>query len=303
MTQDDTWIDALPQLRDWVRWGASRFAEAGLHFGHGTDNALDEAYALVLHALHLPFDLPAVYLESHLTPEERRAVHALLQRRLDTRMPAAYLMGEIRFAGLSFEVGPDVLIPRSPFAELIERRFAPWLTVEPYRILDLCTGSGCIGIATAMAFEEARVDLADLSPAALAVAARNVARHGLQERVRVIASDGFEALEGEHYDLILCNPPYVSEAEWQTLPPEYHHEPRMALAAGADGMDLVARILRDAAAYLHEGGWLFCEVGGSQEAFEARWPDLPVTWAAFERGGDGVFCIDREALAAHFGEL
>lgn len=293
--------DELRTVRDLVRWGASRFREAELHFGHGTDNALDEAYYLVLHALHLPFDLPALYLESAVTARERDAVLKLLRARVTTRKPAAYLLGEIQFAGHDFYLDERVLIPRSPIGELIEGRFEPWLASEPQRILDLCAGSGCIGIACALAFEQAEVDLAELSSGALAVCRRNIARHRVAERVRALQSDVYDGLGEARYDLIVANPPYVPTAEWQALHPEYRHEPRMALDAGADGMEVVARILGGAVQRLNPGGTLICEVGGSVAGFEARWPRLPVTWIEFERGGDGVFLIGREALMGEPG--
>lgn len=286
----------LRTVRDLVRWGASEFARAKLHFGHGTDNALDEAFHLVLHALHLPPELPAIYLEAAVTDTERDAALKLLAARVKTRKPAAYLIGEIQFCGLPYTVDERVLIPRSPIGELIDRQFEPWLPQEPARILDLCAGSGCIGIAAAHAFPQAEVDLAELSPGALAVCKLNIARHHCGERVQAIKSDLFGALKGRVYDLIVSNPPYVPVAEWKALAAEFQHEPRMALAAGKDGMDLVARILADAPAHLSDGGVLICEVGGSVEEFEARWPRLPVTWLEFERGGDGVFAITRQQL-------
>lgn len=294
----------LTTVRDLVRWGASRFREAGLHFGHGTDNALDEAFHLVLHALHLPPDVPAIYLEAHVTARERAAALKLLRARITTRKPAAYLLGRIEFCGLEFEVDENVLIPRSPIGELIQRGFAPWLQAEPARVLDLCTGSGCIGIACAALFGDAQVDLADISTKALAVARRNVEKHVLGNQVRVIRSDVFEGLVNEVYDLIVTNPPYVPNAEWKALAAEYRHEPKLALAAGDDGMDVVARILRDAPRHLSNDGWLVCEVGGSVAEFEARWPELPVTWVEFEQhngGSDaGVFIISRADLVGHF---
>ncbi|HVT34679.1 MAG TPA: 50S ribosomal protein L3 N(5)-glutamine methyltransferase, partial [Nevskiaceae bacterium] len=256
----------------------------------------DEAFHLVLHALKLPADLPAIYLESHVTARERADVLKLLRARVTTRKPAAYLTGEIHFCGLAFKVDERVLVPRSPIGELIDRHFSPWLQQEPRNILDLCAGSGCIGIACAMACPQAQVDLAELSPGALAVCRENIALHHLQERVRAVRSDLFGALAGKTYDLIVSNPPYVPVAEWKALPEEFHREPRMALAAGADGMDIVARILRDAPAHMSENALLVCEVGGSVEEFEARWPRLPVTWVEFERGGDGVFVISRSDL-------
>ena len=288
-------LSALSTVRDWVRWGASRFREAGLVFGHGTDNPLDEAFHLVLHALHLSHDLPALYLETHLAEAERTAVHALLRRRLDTRLPAAYLIGEIDFAGFPFYVDERVLVPRSPIAELIERGFAPWLDEPPKRVLDLCAGSGCIGMACALHFD-CVVDLGEIDAGALEVSQRNIARHGLEARVKAIKSDLFAGLRGKRYNLIVSNPPYVPTTEWEALAEEYRREPRLALEAGGDGMDVVARILRESVEYLDRDGLLVCEVGGSQEEFEARWPRLPVTWIEFQRGGDGVFCIGRDAL-------
>lgn len=288
---------SLTTVRDFVRWAASAFARAGLTFGHGTDNALDEAFYLVLWALRLPPDLPAVYLEATLTRSERDAVLTLLERRLRTREPAAYLTGEAWFGGLSFEVDRRVLIPRSPIAELIAARFAPWLTQPPATILDLCAGSGCIGIACAVAFPAARVDLAELDAAAVAVCRRNVARHALTDRVRVAAGDLFAPLAGARYDLIVTNPPYVPEPEWSALPAEYHHEPRQALAGGADGMDVMARILAAVPEHLKDGGLLVGEIGGSQAEFDARFPGFPAVWPEFTNGGDGVFVVERAALA------
>lgn len=288
---------ALVTIRDLVRWGASAFARAGLVFGHGTDNALDEAFHLVLWALKLPFDLPAVYLEATLTPGERQAVLALLDRRIDERLPAAYLTGEAWFAGLPFTVDSRVLIPRSPVAELVESGFQPWLMHEPQAVLDLCAGSGCIGIACAFAFPEASIDLAELDAGARELCAANVQRHRLEQRVSVCGGDLFAAVVGRRYDLIVSNPPYVPDAEWAQLAPEYRHEPRLALAAGEDGMEIVARILTQAPEHLSESGILVCEIGGSRNEFEARFPDLPAIWPEFERGGDGVFVISREELA------
>lgn len=291
---------ALASVRDLVRWGASAFARAGLVFGHGSDNALDEAFHLVLWALKLPFDLPAVYLEAAVTPGERRAVLKLLDRRIRKREPAAYLTGEAWFAGLPFHVDARVLIPRSPIAELIERRFQPWLVQEPATLLDLCAGSGCIGIACALAFPQARVDLVELDAGAREVCASNLARHDpdhdLRGRVEVLAGDLFESLAGRRYDLIVSNPPYVPAAEWAQLAPEYRHEPRIALESGPDGMDIVARILDAAPDHLSPDGVLVCEIGGSQEEFDARFPLFPAVWPEFQRGGDGVFVVSRAEL-------
>lgn len=291
-------LAALRTVRDFVRWGASEFNRAGLVFGHGSDNALDEAFHLVLWRLGLPFDLPAVYLEAVLADSERSAVCALLQQRVVTRKPAPYLTGEAWFAGQPFHVDEHTLVPRSPIAELIAQRFEPWIGQEPQSILDLCAGSGCIGIACAHAFPEAQVDLGELDAGALAVIERNIARHHVEAQVRVAAGDLFAPLVGQRYDLIVTNPPYVPELEWTQLAPEYRHEPKMALVSGSDGMDIVARILREAPAHLNEDGWLVCEIGGSQDEFAARFPDIPVTWPEFSNGGDGVFLISRAELLA-----
>ena len=286
----------LATVRDYVRWAASAFARAGLVYGHGTDNALDEAFHLVLWALKLPADLPTVYLEATLTAEERAQVWALLQQRIISRKPAAYLIGEIQFCGLPFTVDERVLVPRSPIGELIVQAFRPWLVVEPARILDLCAGSGCIGIACAQVFPDAEVDLGELSDGALEVCEINILRHRCGGQVRARKSDLFAGLAGRRYELIVSNPPYVPEAEVDALGPEFQHEPRMALAAGIDGMDIVERILNEAPGYLTDEGLLVCEIGGSREEFDARFPDIPVSWPEFEHGGDGVFVLRRVDL-------
>ncbi len=296
MTDPVSELQALRTVRDLVRWGASEFARAGLSFGHGSENALDEAFHLVLWQLQLPLDLPTVYLEANVTDSERIAVTELLRRRVLTRKPAPYLTGEAWFAGLPFHVDERVLIPRSPIAEMIAEGFQPWISDAPGSILDLCSGSGCIGIACALAFPDASVDLAELDAHALQVAARNVHRHGLERQVSIVSGDLFKPLAGRHFDLIVTNPPYVPFAEWAALSPEYRHEPRRALEAGVDGMDIVARILAEAPTHLRAGGTLVCEIGGSQDEFDARFPKIPVSWPEFANGGDGVFVISREEL-------
>ncbi|GIX30830.1 MAG: 50S ribosomal protein L3 glutamine methyltransferase [Porticoccaceae bacterium] len=291
-------VDELLTPRHWLRYALAAFRRAGIHCGQGTDNPWDEAVWLVHHALGLPPEGDVRLLDAPLSRDERLRIWALIDRRVRERVPAAYLTGEAWFAGLPFTVDPRVIIPRSPIAELVERRFAPWLKREPRAILDLCTGSGCIGIACAHAFPEARVDLVDLCPDALAVAALNVERHALGDRVRLVRSDLFAALEGARYDLIVSNPPYVGEGELADLPPEFRHEPRLALAGGEDGLALVRRILAEAPAHLEEGGLLVVEVGGSRPALEAAFPQLPFVWVEFERGGEGVFALQREDLDA-----
>ena len=293
----------LRTVADFVRFGASRFHEAGLCFAHGTDNAVDEALTLVLHALHLPPHPPppAELFHTRLTPGERREVRALLRRRVEDRVPAAYLTGEAWFAGCRFEIDRRVLVPRSPIAELVEGGFQPWIDGGRVgRILDLGTGSGCIAAACALAFPEARVDAVDVSPGAVAVARRNVARLGLEGRVRVVESDLFEGLErgpdrrvGARYDLIVSNPPYVPDEELDALPPEFRAEPAAALAGGSDGLDVVGRIVEEAPGWLAPEGALVVEVGASpavRAALEARFP-LPFIWLEPERGGEGVFLL------------
>ena len=292
-------LGEMKSLRDCLRWSVSSFQRAGLHYGHGTDNAWDEARWLVLGALALPFDSPEWVLDARIATPERERLAQLLKRRVVDRVPVAYLLGEAHFAGLRFAVDENVLVPRSPIAEMIESGFEPWLGgLEPSRILDLCCGSGCIGIAAGLHFDGAAVDLADVSPAALEVARRNVALHGVEESVRVIESDLFAGLGGERYELILCNPPYVDAAEMTALPAEFRHEPRLGLAAGADGLDLVRRILQEARAHLSDDGMLVLEVGASAAALEAAYPRLPMVWPDFERGGQGVALIRAADLPA-----
>jgi len=289
--------EGLLTIQDFIRWGVSRFNAEGLFFGHGTDNALDEAAQLVLHALHLPPDLPAAYRECRLTFPERGAVCELLERRINERKPAAYLTNRAWFAGLEFYVNEDVLVPRSPLAELVEAGFDPWVGAEGlHRVLDLGAGSGCIGIACAVYLPEVEVDLAEVSPAALEVASINRARHHLEDRVQLLQSDLFEHIRDRRYDIIVSNPPYVSTTELATLPEEFRKEPELGLAGGETGLDLVLRILRDAPTYLNEGGVLVVEVGNAAAELERRFPDLPFLWIEFERGGEGVFLMQRDQL-------
>jgi len=301
MTADATFEQV--SIIDLIRYGGSRFGEAGLTFGHSYDNALDEATQLVLHALHLPHDLSPVYGASRVTGEEKARVLSLFQRRIDERVPAAYLTGEAWFAGLSFKSDPRALVPRSPIAELIQSGFEPWLGGrEVNRVLDLCTGSGCIAIATAHYHPNWEVVGADINDAALSLAEENKARlHATNCTLR--KSDLFAGLDGEVFDLIVTNPPYVTDDETDALPTEYSHEPELGLRAGHDGLDLALRILRDAPEHLSEHGLLICEVGEAENALAELLPELPLMWVEFKVGQMGIFVVDRADLVAHHARI
>jgi len=290
-------LTTLTTIRDYVRWSASQFAQAQISFGHGTTSALDEAVALVLHTVHQPYNLSENYFESVLTLSERQAVIDIVDRRINERIPAAYLTHEAIFAGLSFYVDERVLVPRSPIAELIAQRFSPWVDEDQVeRVLDLCTGSACIAIACAYAFPEALVDAVDLSPNALNVAEINVDKHQLTDSVALYKSDLFKQLPEEQYDIIVSNPPYVSQGEWSALAPEFRAEPDMGFLGGESGLDLVLRILADAGDYLTEQGILVVEVGSSAQTLQDAFPDVPFYWLDFERGGDGVFLLTADQV-------
>ncbi|MGL4316151.1 MAG: 50S ribosomal protein L3 N(5)-glutamine methyltransferase [Pseudomonas sp.] len=292
-------VSRLRTLRDHIRWAVSRFHDANLFFGHGTDNAWDDARQLVLGALHLPFEIADAYLDCRLEEDEQQQLLELIRRRVEERVPTAYLLGEAWFCGLPFLVDERVLVPRSPIAELIGAQFAPWLPAEPARILDLCTGSGCIGIACAHAFPEAEVVLGDLSFDALEVANQNIERHELEARVYTVQGDGFAGLPGQRFDLIVSNPPYVDAEDFADMPAEYHHEPELGLACGDDGLDLVRRMLAEAADHLTEKGLLIVEVGNSQVHVEALYPEVDFTWLEFEQGGHGVFLLAAQQCREH----
>lgn len=285
-------LTTLSTIRDYIRWAASQFTEAQICYGHGTSCAIDEAAALALHTIHQPYNLSEFYLQAVLTPAERLAIIDIVQRRINERIPAAYLTHEAIFAGLSFYVDKRVLVPRSPIAELIEQRFTPWVEEDNVvRILDLCTGSGCIAIACAYAFHHALVDAVDLSQDALDVAAINIEKHAMDDSVTLYQSDLFQQLPETRYDIIVSNPPYVSTLEWTYLPEEFHAEPEMGFKGGESGLDLVLRILVDANDYLTEQGILIVEVGSSADTLQSIFPDVPFYWLDFERGGDGIFLL------------
>ncbi|GGE72632.1 50S ribosomal protein L3 glutamine methyltransferase [Streptosporangium jomthongense] len=289
-------IEDLHTVRDYLRYASSQFAASTVFFGHGTDNVWDEAVQLVLRSLHLPLENNTLFLDARLTREERELVHTRIRRRIDERIPLAYLLGEAWFMGMPFHVDERVLVPRSPIGELIENGFQPWLGDKPVaRILDLCTGSGCIGIGAASVFESASVDLADISLDALAVAESNIELHELQGRARTVQSDVFTDIRGQ-YDIIVSNPPYVDAEDLADMPEEFHHEPELGLAAGDDGLDIAHRIIAGALEHLTPGGLLVVEVGNSRAALDAAYPDLPLTWVEFSNGGDGVFVISEQDL-------
>lgn len=289
----------LQTIRDLVRWGVSQFNKEGLCFAHGMPNALDEAVYLCLTTLHLPPDLSHDYFDCRLTHNEKRSVLENYRERIQKRMPAAYITNEVWFAGLSFYVDSRVLIPRSPIAELVEQQFSPWIDINRVeRVLDLCTGSGCIAIACAYAFERARIVGSDVSKDALDVAAINRDNHGLEDRVELIQSDLFDNIPAQKFDIIVANPPYVSSQEMAQLDREFSFEPHDGLAAGDTGMDVVVPLLKNVGSYMADHGILVVEVGYSAPALVQMLPDIPFTWLEFAHGGEGVFLLTAEQLRA-----
>ncbi len=288
----------LLTLRDLLRFAVSRFNEAGLFFGHGSDNAWDEAAYLLLHTLHLPLDRLEPFLDARLTSGERESALRILERRIIERVPAAYLTNEAWLGEHRFYVDERVIVPRSFIAELLDEELAPWVE-DPWavgRVLDLCTGSGCLAILAAHAFPDARVDAVDISSDALAVAARNVADYGLEERLRLVNADLFAGVQGERYDVIVSNPPYVNAESVAALPEEYRREPEIALGSGHDGLDLTRRILAEAAGHLNPGGLLVVEIGHNRDDLEAAYPETPFTWLDTAAGDQYVFLLRREEL-------
>jgi len=291
----------LHTIADYCRYGASLFNQAELFYGHGTDNALSEALTLVMFTLALPEDMCEDVMNCRLVEQEKQNILSLFKQRVETQKPVAYLTNVAYFAHLPFYVDERVLVPRSPIGELIEKHFYPYFSESnpPQRILDLCTGSGCIAIACASYFPDAEVDAADLSIDALDVAQMNIQNHGLSDQVIPLQSDVFSGLEGQKYDLIVTNPPYVDQADIDSLPAEFTHEPKMGLGCGEDGLDIVRIILAQSTQYLNDEGILICEVGNSQYHVEALYPEVDFTWLSFERGGHGVFMLNKAQLDKH----
>lgn len=286
---------------DFIRFGVTQALASDLYYGHGTDNAWDDIAALILGSLSLPLACDPIVYQARLSSAEKQMLANQLARRIRDRVPVPYLTNKAYFCDLVFYVDERVLIPRSPFAELIQQQFSPWVEAERVkRILDLCTGSACLAIACAYAFPHALIDAVDMSAPALEVAAMNRERHGLQEILTLIESDCWLKVPKVQYDLILANPPYVGQAEMQSLPSEYRHEPPLALEASNNGLAIVEKILANAHDYLSEEGILVVEVGNSEEALVEAYPQLPFTWLDFERGGQGVFLLTRQQLQAHF---
>ena len=288
----------LHTIRDLLRFAVSQFNKAGLHFGHGSATAYDEAAYLILKTLYLPLDQLEPFLDARVTDSECKQVLEIIERRVKDRIPAAYLTHEAWLGDFSFYVDERVIIPRSFIAELLQTQLAPWIA-EPDHItaaLDLCTGSGCLAILMAHAFENAHIDAADISPQALAVAHKNVQDYGLEHRIGLVESDLFSALQGKHYDLIISNPPYVNAESMERLPQEYRHEPQNALASGDDGLEATRKILQQAARHLTDDGILIVEIGHNRDVLERAFPQLPFTWLETSGGDEFVFMLQREQL-------
>lgn len=289
----------LCSIKDFIRWSYSRFIQADLFYGHGTDNPWDEAVNLVLGALKLPLDFDKDLMDCKLTIDEKKRILKMVNERINKRTPLPYLLGEAWFMGLPFKVSKDTLIPRSPIMSLLKDEFQPWLKQYPLNILDMCTGSGCLGIAAALTFEDAKVDITDISLPALDIAKQNIKLHQVEDSVEAIHSDMFDALSDRKYDLIICNPPYVDENDYDNAPIEFHQEPEIALTSGFDGLDFTRKFLTQAANHLQDDGIIVYEVGNTEIALQDAFPDVPFMWVELEQGGNGVFVISKQDLVVH----
>lgn len=286
----------LHTIQDFIRWTASQFNQSDIYYGHGTDNAIDEAKQLILPSLSLPLSIPQEFYAARLTREEKLLILDRVQLRIEQHIPTPYLTNRAWFCGHEFYIDERVLIPRSPIGELIDNHLVGIIDFEPRNILDLCTGSGCIGIACAYEYPDAEVDLVDISADALAVADDNIHAHQMQHRVVPILSDLFDDVPAVQYDVIISNPPYVDSEDMADLPEEFKVEPELALAAGEDGLAIVERILRNSSQYLSKFGVLICEVGNSSVALQQKYPQIPFKWLTFNQGGDGVFMLKKQQL-------
>ncbi|RKS85175.1 [LSU ribosomal protein L3P]-glutamine N5-methyltransferase [Orbus hercynius] len=289
-------INQLHTIQDFIRWAASTFNRSDIYYGHGSDNAIDEAKQLVLPSLNLPLTIPTEFYSANLTVDEKQLIIDCVTARTEQHIPTPYLTNTAWFCGHQFYVDERVLIPRSPIGELIQNHLAGIIDFEPHNMLDLCTGSGCIGIACAYEYPDAEVDVADISDDALEVAQINIDAHQLSHRVLPVLSDLFNDLPDVEYDVIISNPPYVDQEDMDDLPLEFRTEPELALAAGNDGLDIVRRILKSSAAHLSKFGVLICEVGNSSVALQAQYPQIPFKWIKFANGGDGVFMLTKKQL-------
>ena len=289
-------MENLRTVQDFIRWTSSQLSLSDVFLGHGTDNPIDEAKQLILATLGLSLFIPTEFYAANLTNDEKQELFAIIQKRISDRVPTPYLTNQAWFCGHSFYIDERVLIPRSPIGELIDNHFQSLLSQPPQQILDLCTGSGCIGIACAYAFPEAQIDITDISLEALDVAQQNIDLHEMNFQVMPMQSDLFNDIPEKQYDLIVTNPPYVDNEDMGDLPDEFSYEPKLALEAGFDGLDIVKRILIDAIDYLSPQGVLVCEVGNSWVSLQEQYPQVPFNWLEFERGGLGVFSITREEL-------
>lgn len=284
-------LDKQPLIGEVLNSAAEQMDKAGLFFGHGTDNAWDEACSLLYEVLDVPPDVDASIANEPFPERAADRFQSLLSRRISEKVPMAYLLGKAWYAGFPFLVNRDVLVPRSPLAEAIENRFHPWFSGEAKSVLDLCSGSGCLGILAAHHFPEARVTLGEISEKAIEVAKSNIALHGLDDRVSVVKSDLFDAIPPQKFDIVVSNPPYVDQSDFDAMPSEFRHEPELGLISGVDGLDITRRILGDAENWLSEQGVLVVEVGNSWPALEKAFPDIPFTWLEMERGGEGIFVL------------
>lgn len=292
-------MENLRTVQDYIRWTTSQLSQSDIFLGHGTDNPIDEAKQLILATLGLSLFIPPEFYAANLTNDEKQQLNEIINKRITDRLPTPYLTNQAWFCGHCFYVDERVLIPRSPIGELINNQFNDLIANPPNNILDLCTGSGCIGIACAYAFPEAQVDITDISLEALDVAQTNIEMHDMQFQVTPILSDLFDGLPDNKYDLIVTNPPYVDDEDMNNLPDEFLYEPKLALEAGFDGLDLVKRILYDASNYLTPDGVLVCEVGNSWVSLQEQYPEVPFNWIKFEHGGLGVFSLTYNDLIAY----